>query len=419
MTITLTPIDGDQTIKTNWPLINTNDQILADGINANAEQIEAISSDANAMIGVYKVQDAVNTDDYIATYVDLVLFDGLRLNLEVYNQNTGAVTVDLNSLGAKDVVNVIDNVESALTAGDLVGIAELQFDTARDKFQIIGLKSSVSDPQVTINKNNIDILRTGPTVGGTADAIVLTSATAATFDFTKDMNQTTFEASATNTGAMTVNFDGHGVVALQKPDGVGGYTAMVAGDITIGTPITIFRKVSGNFFLLAPKVSGGATIESRQNGEVIWNTVTTQRDITISAIDPSKSVILVSVHGNNTPQRAAIAAEIINATTIRFTKFANNDTFEKVRWTVVEFNNVKSKQTGIYTPTSGGVDQNIAISAINKENSLMFASYTLSTTTDFFRVGLNAYDILTNTLIRFTANLGNAAAMYWQVIEFN
>jgi hypothetical protein len=113
---------------------------------------------------------------------------------------------------------------------------------------------NISD--IAINLDNIDILRTGAVVTGTADAIILTSGTASSFDFTIDLNPITFIPTANNTGAVTVNLDGHGAVAISKPDGAGGVIPMEADDFVDGTPITILRRVTGNFFLLSPK--GGA-----------------------------------------------------------------------------------------------------------------------------------------------------------------
>lgn len=455
MPVAVEPILGSELPKDSYPKLNNNDQLLANLANSNEQKINQIETgDSNAMIGVYKVQDVTNTDDYVVAYLGLTLFDGLRLNVEVYNQNTGAVTVDLNVLGAKSVVNVIDNVESALVAGDFVGIAELQFDLARDKFQIIGVKPagtvtaadvSVVDAGYTaitganqqlldddidaaiqqniddmaIIEDNLDILRTGPTVSGTADAIVLTSATAATFDFTKDMNFTTFEAPGTNTGPMTVNYDVHGVVAIQKPDGAGGYTAMEAGDVPIGSPITIYRKVSGNFFLHAPKVGGASVSNVQRDSIVMTGTII---NVPITAVDLSKAIATVKVWNTGSGPDASemfVGAELTSATNLRLhLEVYDASNQPEVAWQVVEYENVKSLQRDVLLVDSA--IETDAIASVDITKSILFFSYTTIIGSSVNLAGLygELTDATTLTFKQF-GTAGWAKDAYWQVIEFN
>ena len=124
---TILPI-GAGKIKDDYLNIEANDNAL----NLEIEQMSA--SGPNALIGVFKGVDAVNTNDYAITVTDLTYFDGMRLNAEVYSKNTGAVTVNVNGLGAVGVIVIIDNVARELFPGEMVGINELQYNLALNKF---------------------------------------------------------------------------------------------------------------------------------------------------------------------------------------------------------------------------------------------------------------------------------------------
>lgn len=144
------------------------------------------------------------------------------------------------------------NVTGAINEVDAnANSAQSTADTADGKADTNAL--NISSNLGKINENTV--LRELPTVGGTADAITLdTSLT--TFDLTKDGNPLTFIPTANNTGAVTVNVDGQGAKAISKPDGVGGVVALEADDFVNGTPVQLLRRVTGDFFLYAPK--GGA-----------------------------------------------------------------------------------------------------------------------------------------------------------------
>jgi microcystin-dependent protein len=73
-----------------------------------------------------------------------------------------------------------------------------------------------------------------PTVGGTADAITLTGASAAITAYAAGQTFV-FKAAATNTGAVTVNIDGVGAKSITGPAGA----ALTAGQIVINTMVTI------------------------------------------------------------------------------------------------------------------------------------------------------------------------------------
>jgi hypothetical protein len=67
----------------------------------------AVLAASNANIGVYSI-NAIGTDTLTGTVSDLTYFGGLKINLTIANNNTGAVTFNLNALGAKGNLRKLD-----------------------------------------------------------------------------------------------------------------------------------------------------------------------------------------------------------------------------------------------------------------------------------------------------------------------
>lgn len=91
----------------------------------------------------YEFSPATGTNTYVATYymwTILGYFDGLRLRIKFANTNTGASTINLNSLGA---ISLVKGVATPLVAGDILagGIYDITYDGTN--FQI-NLSASTS-----------------------------------------------------------------------------------------------------------------------------------------------------------------------------------------------------------------------------------------------------------------------------------
>jgi len=104
---------------------------------------------------------------------------------------------------------------------------------------------------------------TAETVGGTADAITLTRPTTDTIASYALGQRDAFTAGSTNTGAVTVNIDGAGVVALRKLDGSTSLGPLESGDIVAGHDYEIYYD--GTVFRLLP-APGGVPLPSRYAG---------------------------------------------------------------------------------------------------------------------------------------------------------
>ncbi len=94
-------------------------------------QIDSISAaDSNAQIGIYSLT-ADGTNDYTATYEGLTYFNGLKVSLSIPHgqENTGAATLNLNSIGAKNIKYYdAEGNKQPLVNNELIGRVLLEYD---------------------------------------------------------------------------------------------------------------------------------------------------------------------------------------------------------------------------------------------------------------------------------------------------
>lgn len=93
--------------------------------------------DADSLIEATFVEDTTNTDTYVGTFTEPLLSykKGLKINLKVTNANTGASSLNIDSLGAKSIKK---NVSEATEADDIKAgqVIPLVYDGTN--FQIVG-----------------------------------------------------------------------------------------------------------------------------------------------------------------------------------------------------------------------------------------------------------------------------------------
>ena len=159
---------------------------------------------------------------------------GMTLSFVPVNTNSGAVTLDLDGLGAK---NVFVGSATALSSGDLVAgrIAQIQYDGTR--FQLY--QSSIADGAVTTAK----IADLNVTTAKIADLNVTTgklAANAVTTAKITDANITAAKLDGAQTGTAPiygarawVNFNGTGTVAIRASGNVSSITDNGTGDYTV------------------------------------------------------------------------------------------------------------------------------------------------------------------------------------------
>lgn len=170
----------------------------------------------------------------------------------------------------------------------------------------------------------------------------------------------------------------------------------------------------------------GSNIKSIQRGTTAHTFAgSTKTYVTINAVDLTKSIVLVDFPGLGAGAEPGInkivtSCEFVTSTQLAFT-LGTADTFGSTfSWTVIEFNNVKSFQTGASSTSAQNI--NITISNVNLNKSLLFYSQTSNVASTNYIYSLISGVLSTNTSIVFTMNTVTGAGLrniIWYVIEFN
>jgi hypothetical protein len=147
------------------------------------------------------------------------LITGMTVRLSFSTANTGAATLNLNSLGAQSIRK---RDRQALEAGDIAQyvIHELVWDGTYWLLQTEPAAPRKFFPTSTGSTNAYEVTLAGYTFNAVADLLGLTFA---------------FRAHASNTAAATLNVNGKGAVSIKRHDG----TALQAGDIALDAPVLV------------------------------------------------------------------------------------------------------------------------------------------------------------------------------------
>lgn len=271
------------------------------------------------------------------------------------------------------------------------------------------------------------------TAGGTANAITLTTATL-TNGYAK-----TFIALANNNGS-TTTINGK---PLYKPN------TTTAPTLIAGKAYTVWYNQPSDCFFIKASAEGTATtaqvlagatfsndidtgivgtynpssIKSVQSGDsaAFNNTSDLIKTVSISPVNLSKSVVLVEEYPssitNSDVGSLMLRAEFSNNSTLKFTREIYG-TYAQPNfvWRVIEFENVKSKQTGSVSVLSGN-EVTVNINAINPSKSLIFFSYSskhLGTPVTVFGIRV----LINSNTLKILSAYGDKT-VNWQLIEFN
>lgn len=258
------------------------------------------------------------------------------------------------------------------------------------------------------------------TTGGTANA--QTVDTTGTFDLTKDGNILYINPSLTNTAAITIAADGQAAKAVKKFNiDTNAYVDIEAGDIKKNQQTSLRWDLTEGFFVLAPK--GGANIKSIQRGTYSYLNKTTA-DINISEVDLTKAIVKVQIlqNGFSTAHGSLISVKFLNSTTIRLQSLSARGNAFEVYWEVIEYNNVKSIQTGS-TAISGTASSALrTITSIDVNKSDLFFSIRSDSSSSSISYMNVVGKVNSSTQLGFYRDLsGNSAntTVEWQIIEFN
>ncbi|MCB2309047.1 hypothetical protein LGL08_20295 [Clostridium estertheticum] len=166
---------------------------------------------------------------------------------------------------------------------------------------------------------------------------------------------------------------------------------------------------------------GGSNIKSIQRGQYILQSADKTVNLAISTVDLTKAIVLI--HFNATldsinPKMIDIQATITSTNILTLTRTlagAGSSNGSVVSWQVIEFNNVKSLQRGVWTVSATG---SIGISPVNINKTILLESHTST--------GDNASDMFLSLYLASPTNIlvtkGTSTysySMYWYAIEFN
>ena len=284
--------------------------------------------------------------------------DGMAVAVKIANASTGVSTINVNALGAKPI---LDSLGNAITAG--------------------GLKAGIIY-SMRYNATTGNFIVQGKGGGGNATAGDLLSGKTATVD----------------TGPIT------GTLALTG--------TATTGDVLPGK----------TFYNTDPKtqlIGTYSNIKSIQRGSV--SLTAASQTVTIAAVDTTKAIVRIT-YFNSAGQQARgdlIQATLTNATTITLALNYYSVAIT-VEWEVIEFNNVKSLQTGVLS--GNAPPQTVTIASINPLKSMLFFSFNTnsSSSNDVAYCKLNMYISGATSLYCNYANVtGEVKLIAWQVVEFN
>jgi len=160
-------------------------------------------------------------------------------------------------------------------------------------------------------------------------------------------------------------------------------------------------------------------IKSIQHGASIIQSSDYEITTNISIIDPNKSIIFFTWRSIDFFSVDYMpTAKITSNTQIKFQRGGNGGGSTYINWTVVEFNNVKSKQSG---ETLTGTNQaDIDITVVNRSKSILIGTIRrLGSSTDVRDI-MYTVSFVSDTQVRFifVTSLQNTHVV-WQVIEFD
>lgn len=194
-------------------------------------------------------------------------------------------------------------------------------------------------------------------------------------------------------------------------------SALVAKGISVSdtdSMADLISKVNSSLY--------GSNIKSIQVIESSSSNVTSQ-DFTISSVNPSNTIVLIEMGLPTAPTNIEydFVVTLLNSTTVRVLTGISQATPLSFKITVIEFNNVKSIQTGTITTSSSNI-QTVTVNAVNISKYLVVARMTMTGSNAIIYTNA-VYGVMSSTtslqLKHNGASTGTLGTIYWQLIEFN
>lgn len=161
----------------------------------------------------------------------------------------------------------------------------------------------------------------------------------------------------------------------------------------------------------------GGGIKSVQRGKyTMSNASSGTENITISPVDASKSIVLISyrVIGGGTNNVRYVYGRILDSTTLSLVRNTGSSTVSvQVSWQVIEYDSSVTVQSGYLAISTA--PQDVTVSAVDLSKSFLVASFATNWSSVsqamFFR-----YHMLNNTTIRFEDS--ETMLISWYLVSF-
>ena len=216
-----------------------------------------------------------------------------------------------------------------------------------------------------------------------------------------------------NTAAATLDVNGLGPKPIKKANG----NDVAAGNLKSGSVYTL--RYNGTNFILQGE--GGAAVKSVQRGTGSIPGTNTSVTIPITAVDLTKSIVLVNYYVNDTPARALVKATFVDDSHLLFEVAGGTGSITIFNWQVIEFESVKSLQKGtILLSGAGIVTSTQTITPVDLSKAVIFISYTGNGTSTSGRNYFIRYRLYSQNTIEFIVYTDSEQTfnISWQVVEF-
>lgn len=184
----------------------------------------------------------------------------------------------------------------------------------------------------------------------------------------------------------------------------------------------------GDCFLHGQNFGSGGNIKSVQRGLSIFDDLDDTMNITIANVDTTKSIVIAhsyfpsssSLSSYNT-SITAVAVELSDSRRITaYRGYKGKDML--VAWQVIEFESVKSLQTGQAVSSSGFLASPYTpVYPVDINKSILYATCITSDTSNLCKSMLYSYQLSDNGTLSFYNSIGGEDnwIYYWQLVEFN
>jgi len=214
-------------------------------------------------------EDTGTADTYVLQVPDskkppIIYSDGLRARFKVGNTNTGASTVNINSIGVKTIKK--NNGTDDLEVGDLTedALVEIQYISTLDIFELVWSTPIATKKDIQHNSYSYAI-DTGSVNTYETDLIPIITAY-------KDGMTVYIKITNENTGDSTLNLNSLGAKQILDLDN----RVLLGAELLAGVPYVFIYSVSADKFYLQSKpdsaggVSTGDTIQSYAASKAGW-----------------------------------------------------------------------------------------------------------------------------------------------------